>query len=482
MQMITTIMKKHTFIAITLFASLSGCGLTDVVNPNVTDEVYLSTPQSGKSWLNGMRRQLAMTYNEVVVSTELVSDNYFNNRTLSSKVFDIPQIDYTDLDVTNLQKEIHRLRQMADFGLTRVLPADPTLSASEKAEMQFLAGVASLLSGELFVALPATAQGAALKPVEHFNQAVSWFEQAVATTQDAAEKQAYQLLLARTYYQLGNRAKVVELTTPLLTNRTLLRPVRYDGVNGVANSIQFYVYSSTNNEFAPLPRLDFLDPKYYHIGSATTDQRTVVLTKAEEAYLMLAEAQLGNNQPEATRQTLLTLLIDVIANRPRVLIDDKRETRNGGNRADYPTTAVQVRFSPGSIAHEGLVLDRSKQNVSVYAVSGTSVTPEQVRGAATADDLLYLIALIRQEVFFAEGRRMTDLGIKFPVAQNEHLNNSAISTTDLKAQFPAFIPTNRTLDDFTFDRATGIVTIKVDMNQVLVRNKTAPEIFPLINP
>ena len=74
----------------------------NVLNPNVTDQVYLNNPNAAKSWVNGLRRQLALTMNQVVVSTELTSDNYFNNRTLSSKVFDIPQIDYFDLDVNNL--------------------------------------------------------------------------------------------------------------------------------------------------------------------------------------------------------------------------------------------------------------------------------------------------------------------------------------------------------------------------------------------
>jgi hypothetical protein len=37
------------------------------------------------------------------------------------------------------------------------------------------------------------------------------------------------------------------------------------------------------------------------------------------------------------------------------------------------------------------------------------------------------------------------------------------------------------MDDFTVDAANGIVTMKYDMNKVLIQNKTAKEIFPFIN-
>lgn len=85
----------YTLVACTGFTSCK------VKNPNVTDDVYLNTPYATKSWIIGLRRQTALTLNQVVTNTELVSDNYFNNRTLSSKVFDIPQIQNFDLDVNN---------------------------------------------------------------------------------------------------------------------------------------------------------------------------------------------------------------------------------------------------------------------------------------------------------------------------------------------------------------------------------------------
>ncbi|NJO03937.1 MAG: hypothetical protein HC880_21700 [Bacteroidia bacterium] len=84
--------------------SVSACELvdpTDVDNPNLTDEAFIATPRAIIPWMNGLERQMAITLNETVQFAELISDNYFNNRTLSSKVFDIPQIDFLIIDVAD---------------------------------------------------------------------------------------------------------------------------------------------------------------------------------------------------------------------------------------------------------------------------------------------------------------------------------------------------------------------------------------------
>ncbi|WP_343305846.1 hypothetical protein AAHN97_01645 [Chitinophaga niabensis] len=451
----------------------------NVLNPNVTDQVYLNNPNAAKSWVNGLRRQLALTMNQVVVSTELTSDNYFNNRTLSSKVFDIPQIDYFDLDVNNLQVQVQRLREMADYGLNKVLPADRSATAADSAEIYFSKAFAHLLSGELFVALPGSSTGPVLSSTEHLNLALANLDKAITLATDVNEKKAYALLKARVYYAAGDAVNAAKFASAALADKTLLRQVKYDGVNGTSNDMQTYLYSSTNNEFAPLPRLDFLDPKYYHTGLANADQKPVTIVKAEEAYLILAETQLASNELPAAKLTLKNLLTEVVALRPVVMIDDSKETRNGGNRTDYPLTAVQVKFDAADAPRSNHVLNRKAGNIKAYTVSGTLVTTADIDATVTQDDILYLLYRLRQEIFIAEGRRMTDLGIKFPVSQTEQLNNSYVKAEHTKAQIPTFIPLNRGMDDFTV--AAGIVTMKYDMNKVLVQNKSAKEIFPFIN-
>lgn len=468
--------KLLSYCLLAVMCSMFAC---NVLNPNVTDQVYLDNPNAGKSWVNGLRRQLALTMNQVVVSTELVSDNYFNNRTLSSKVFDIPQIDYFDLDVNNLQVQVQRLREMADYGLNKVLPADKSATAADTAEIYFSKAFAHLLSGELFVALPGSSLGEVLSSTEHLNLALSNFDKAIAFTTDANEKKAYSLLKARTYYALGDAVNAARFANQALADKSLLRQVKYDGVNGTSNDMQTYLYSSTNNEFAPLPRLDFLDPKYYHTGLANADQKPVTIVKAEEAYLILAETQVSANDLPAARSTLKNLLTEVVALRLPVMIDDSKETRNGGNRTDYPLTAVQVKFDAADAPRNNYVLNRKAGNVKAYTISGTMLTATDIDAAITQDDVLYTLYRLRQEIFMAEGRRMTDLGIKFPVSQTEQLNNSHVKEAHTKAQIPAFIPLNRGMDDFTV--SGGIVTMKYDMNKVLVQNKFATTIFPFIH-
>ena len=114
----------------------------------------------------------------------------------------------------------------------------------------------------------------------------------------------------------------------------------------------------------------------------------------------------------------------------------------------------------------------------MYTVSGTSITNQDIDATTNADDVLYLIYLMRQEIFISEGRRSNDLGIKFPVSQTEQLNNSNISDEFTQPTIPSFIPLNLGLDDFTVDETTGNVTILYDMNRVLVANKASNHVLP----
>jgi len=468
---------KNTFIAVIICSGLSGC---KVDNPNITDDVYLTTTNVTTTWLTGLRRQMALTINQVIVNTELVSDNYFNNRTLSSKVFDIPQIDSYDIDVNSIQSAIQRLRELSEYGLSTVVAADQTTTPVQKAEMYFINAYSHLLSAELFTGLPGAVKGPVLTSAEHYTLAISALDQAISLQTDATEKLAYTLLKARIYYDMGDAAQARTLATAAMANPLLLKQQAFDGQNAAANDFQTYLFSSTTNEFAPLPRLDFLDPKYYNTGTIALDQKPVSYIKAEEAYLIVAEVQASQSDLSGAQATLKNLLTDVVAKRPVVSLNDIKETRNGGNRTDYPLTAVNVKFDANDAERPGYVLNR-KTNINISTVSGTKVTANDINSATTQDGLLYIIYRMRQEIFIAEGRRMTDLGIKFPVSQTEQLNNPNVKATDLIAQIPSFIPLNRGMDDFTNNTATGVVTMKYDMNKVLIANKTAKEILPFIN-
>ncbi|MFW0718761.1 hypothetical protein [Pedobacter sp. N23S346] len=469
---------KNIFIALMLSIALLGC---EKDNPNITDEVYLTTTNVTTTWLTGLRRQMALVMNQTITNTELVSDNYFNNRTLSNKVFDIPQIDNFDLDVNTIQSSIQRLRELSEYGLSTVVAADATTTNNQKAEMHFINAYAHILSGELFVGLPGAAKGVVLSPAQHYAIALTELDLALSMQADVNEKLAYTLLKARIYYNLGDATQARTFATAAMANPMLLKQQAFDGQNGAANTFQTYLFSSTTNEFAPLPRLDFLDPKYYNTGTIALDQKPISYIKSEEAYLIVAEVQASQNDFTGAQTTLKNLLTDVIAKRPIVSLNDSKETRNGGNRNDYPLTAAKVKFDESDTERTGYVLNRKTGNINVSTISGTLVNINDINNATTQNALLYLIYRLRQEIFVAEGRRMTDLGIKYPVSQTEQLNNSNVKPTDLIAQIPSFIPLNRGMDDFSNNLATGVVTMKYDMNKVLVANKTAKEIFPFIN-
>ncbi len=477
-------MKKQ--IIISFFAVLcfiQGCDLYDVENPNVTTDKFVNSPQAASIWVNGTRAEMASTIGVIVELTELTSDNYYNNRTLSSKVFDIPQIASNDLDVNRIQSAVHALRRSAQFGLETVLPNDADSTPEHEAELRFYLGVAHLFSGEYFTALPVEALGAALTSDIHYGLAKTEFDKVIALNSTSNLVNAATLAKARIAYHENDVQTLQSLSTAIINQAPLFNyQVQFDGLNGPVNAFQNFLYDSSQDEFAPLPRLDFLDPKYFSEDGSGLDQKPISLFKIEEAYLMLAELDIVNQSLPAARTRLINLLDDVIANRPISTVNDSRETRSGGNRDDYPLSdTVQIRISPGGLLKSNLVLDRQAGDIQVPAVSGTSVTENDINNATTADELLELVFLMRQEIFISEGRRAVDLGIKYPVSDEEASNNTNIASnsTILDAVVPGFIPLDSSMDDFTVDQVQGIITISVNMNKILIDNKTSALVLPL---
>ena len=466
--------KSYIYIALISLVTLSAC----VENPNVTEDVYLENNESTSSWVNGLKRQLALTMNQVVINSEMVSDNYYNNYTQYSKVFDIPQIDFTDLDVNRTQVAIGALREMAEYGIETVLPNDNSATDKDWSYVYFAKAYALILAGENFSGLPEESNGPAISSESLLQNSLIFLDNAIEKEDDVNVILAYELLKARVYRNLGDVVNAKFFANRIIGNTDLLFQLGFDGTNGVINEIQNATFTATENRFAPLPRLDFLDPKFYDEGTSETDQKPLSLAKAEEAYLILAEAYVSDNDISNAKTILVDLINNVIAERAVDFIDDSAELRNGSNRLDYPTTAVLVSYKEGDEFKSGLVLDRQAGDIPVYTVSGTSLTENDIEQAENGDDVLYLIYLLRQEVFMSEGRRSNDLGIKFPVSQTEQLNNSNITDEFIEAIIPSFIPLSLGLDNFHVDPVTGNITIEHDMNAVLVANKASEFVLP----
>jgi tetratricopeptide (TPR) repeat protein len=327
--------------------------------------------------------------------------------------------------------------------------------------------------------LPAVPNGAVITWQEQLQSAIADFTQASSLSTDAAAKNSYTLARARAYYRLGNKAKAVEEATALLAaNPTFLRNAVYDAVNGPANAMQGVLTSSVNN-FQPLPRLDFLDPKYPNRGA--TVQSPLAFLKAEEAHLIIAEALLSDNNLTGAKDRLKQLLT-LVNSRATELVDSRIQLRGrAGGKIVYPNASdIKVAFAPGQPLQDGFVLTRTTANVRVPTISGTSVTAARIDAITAVDDGLYVLYLMRQEIFLAEGRRMADLGMRMPVAQTEIIANPSTKDGEAytKPVIPAFIPKGFEMDAFTYDATAKTVTMKHDMNRVLVQNKTSPDVLP----
>lgn len=457
---------------------LGSCDLVspdEIINPNVDESTFLHSDNPMATWVNGTEKELALHVSDFVELMEILSDNYFNNYTRSSKVFDVPQLLYTDADVTKLQRHVGALREMADYGLTTVAAADPNTTDAQRLHLLGIKAYAFVLAGDFFRALPTENGGDAIGWEGQLREAMTVLDQALPLATTASDKAFLHTLYARAAYRLGDREQsVTHAREALAASPDFCRQVLFDSKNGVLSGAQEAIWSDW---FQPLPRLDFLDPKYFQLTS--TDQCPITIAKAEENYLILAEAELAAGHLSEAKGHLQSLL-SLVRTRPvQTGINDQLEGRyNGGLKAFPNDPAYRVQASATDSLRTGLIIDRRPPHlITIAYISGTSVTTQMVDGLADHDSALELVYLLRQEIFFAEGRRPADLGIRLPLCEVEaaHAANGATYTD---AWIPPFVPQNYGLDDFTIDETAKTVTIRHNMNRVIVENARSADVAP----
>ena len=471
-------MKILKYIPIVMALLLTSCDLVtpdDIINPNVDETAFLNSDNPMETWVNGTEKELALHMSDFVELMEILSDNYFNNYTRSSKVFDIPQLLYNDADVTALQRHVGTLREMADYGLTTVAAADAKTTDADRFHLLWVKAYSHLLAGDFFRALPDKNGGPAVEWNQHLQEALDVLEQALLLAQNDNDRAFVHTLAARAAHRLGNRQLAVTHATQALSLKgDLLRQVYFDSKNGVLNRAQEAIWSDW---FQPLPRLDFLDPKYYQMSSS--DQCPITLAKAEENYLILAEAALANGDVNGAKSQLSALLTLVKSRPVQTGINDQLEGRYNGGLKVFPNDpAYRVQASPNDPLREGLIIDRRPPMlIDIPYISGTSVTQAMIDALDSHDSAMELLYLMRQEIFFAEGRRPADLGIRLPLCEVEaaHASNGAEYT---QAWIPSFIPLNGGMDDFTIDDQAMTVTIAHNMNRVIVDNARTADVAP----
>lgn len=471
---------KYTLTAM-LMPLVVACSLlepNEVESPNIAENTFLESVNAMDTWVNGTEKAWALTVGKFCLHTEIISDNYFNNYTRESKVFDIPELLNTDPDISELQRSIATLRESADYGINIVQQHDKQTTREHLLKLHTIKAYAFILAGENFMALPVEEGGEVKEWQEQLKRALQTLETTLQYAATDTDKAFIHTLKARTYYRLGNADKALAASKEaLMLSKDLVKQVVFDGENNVCNAIQDDIWKTM---YQPLPRLDFLDPKYFQLKS--TDEQPICIAKAEENHLIIAEALLVKGQTDECKNELKKLLL-LIAQRPiHKALNDQLEGRFNGGFKHYPDNSrYVVAASPEDEYRKGLVLDRKKPNlIDVPTISGTSVTAQMIDRGKNTDDLLELVYLLRQEVFMAEGRRMNDLGIRLPLSEVE-IGHTKTATAYAKAQIPEFIPLEQGMDAFDMDTKNYRVTIKYNMNKIIVKNKKSAFVAPFFN-
>ena len=471
-------MKRRYLFLVVSSILMGSCDLVtpdEIINPNVDESAFLNSDNPMETWVNGTEKEFALHMSDFVELMEILSDNYFNNYTRSSKVFDVPQLLYTDADVTKLQRHLGALREMADYGLKTVASADSKTTNGERFRLLCIKAYSFLLAGDFFRALPIENGGEVVTWDGQMKKAMEVLDEALPLAQSNEERAFVHTLYARAAYRTGNRELSANHAKEALSNsKDFYRQVLFDSKNGVLNGAQEAIWSDW---FQPLPRLDFLDPKYFQMTS--TDQSPITIAKSEENYLILAEAALATNDLSEAK-TQLSALLKLVKSRPiQTGINDQLEGRYNGGLKSFPNSPdFRVQASPTDSLRAGLIIDRRPPFlISIPYISGTSVTQAMIDGLNNHDSALELVYLMRQEIFFAEGRRPADLGIRLPLCEVEAANASNASEF-INAWIPQFVPNNYGLDEFKIDETAKTVTIAHNMNREIVKNAHSADVAP----
>jgi len=458
---------------------VNGCELidpTEVRNPQIVEDNLIGQAATAAATLQSARFGFADLLDNTAYFTDVVSDNYDNIATFISPNADDPRAIRADdltLNGAALYSIAQRERAQITYFLASIVPNDPTAATTAAGDLKFYRGMATLILGENFAFAPSVAGGPALSSDQLIDLAIADFTDAT-DPKSAAIQQAAGFALARAYHARRNVAAATTAANNALATTgggTYLFSSPYDAATQV-NTFYTFAVSRALNDIQPLPRLDFLDPKY------SSTSAPIAALKAEEMYLILAEAELSaNNLPGARGHMLAAMAVATGTSGGRASANfTDADPRTGRPNAD----SVLVRASATAPSVAGLVKRRSGTAVAQKEFSNTSVDSAAINALTTGEEHLRMLHLLRQEIFFGEGRRMSDLGIRLPIIQREIETSPTIAPGNpgTTSTVPAYIPTGSGLDAFTSDAVAGLITITNDMNSILATNRIARFTMP----
>lgn len=479
-----------TLLILLAFGSCELIDPTEVRNPQITDESFVGQRGSMAAARQGARFRFAQMLDNYAYFTDVVSDNYDNVATFISPNADNPRaIRWDDLTlngVNSLYRLAQTLRAEINFAITQVAPQDPdqALVPPMVAELQFYRGVATLILAENFTHAPSTSDGPAETASALLAKAVVDLQAAVAGSPALPPLAARHGALARAYRMQGNATLASSSANDAIAaGATFVFTQGYDAATNT-NDAWVFAVARALNDVQPLPRLDFLDPKY----TDATGISPIAVVKAEEMHLILAEAAISGNDL-ATARTEMTNAITVAmgTTAPRNVVnfldnDNRRDATNTPDARPNRDTLL-VRDDATDTPRANHIFRRQGRVVAIKQISNTRITAADVAGLATAnvEEHVRMLYKLRQEIFFFEGRRMSDLGIRLPIVLAEIENNPSINLGDpgTTVTVPAYIPPGSELDGFTVDAPSGVVTMLHDMNRIIAQNRATVSPFPM---
>lgn len=471
MKLLTANIKILLAISIVVLL-YTGCELidpTEVENPAITQEKLFQDATGGaKPLLTGLQFAFADAVNRSTYFLEVVSDNYINASTYISTQLDNPRLITPNDQYLGDDREIYfklqTLHALAEFGLNTVLPKDAQATDEDKAETLFYKGMAIIMLCENFQAFPLEENGQMIRSEIAIKSAIEALNSSFNLNPIGDHALNVKLALARAYRIDGNKAASLQAANDALAmSPDYVFYAVYDAIN-LQNLTTGFLVIRPQQDMQPLPRLDYLDPKYPTVNG---DDPIPVL-KMEEAHLIIAEAALSNGSINEAKTAMIDA-INLVASRPTGTFLDNDKRRNRPN-----DDALAVKADASSPAVHGLIFKRSGSTVTTHPISGTSLTTGYINSLNSVDDLFSALYLLRQEIFFTEGRRMSDLGIRLPVMGRQIEANPNINYGDYGTSVfvPNYIPQGNEMDQFTTDETAGVVTITHDMNKILSQHKT----------
>jgi hypothetical protein len=462
-------------VAVVAALSLAGCDFldpTEVDNPATTTEDLAAAEEPTRALLPGLRAQFATALNPVDV--EVITDNYQIRGTGINNIWDEPREIRPDLVGARAYGNLQELRALATFVLNDILPGDATATTEQEQEVTYYYGMALLLLGERFVAVPLDTSAVPTASAGVTQLAITQLQSAKSMGAGTDIGLAATAALARAYRSAGDAASAsTEATAVLAADPAYSQAQDYDPTT-ITNGPFLFLYERTIKEMQPLPRLDFLDPKY------TDRSAPIYVSKAEEMHLILAEAEFDGGNWAAGREQL-ALAIEVARSRPFEAFDDDDPRLNDDLTERPHDASIEVRADASSPYRQGLVLTRPGV-VNTPVVAFTSLDADSIRAIAVSEteSLLHALFLARQEMMLIEGRRMVDLGIKLPFEQDEIETNPNIDEGDpgTLVLVPSFIPPTKEMDWFSpwspYDAGGNLVETQItcawDMNRVLAQH------------